>query len=208
MKYENRNIEQLEYFLESSLISLVKFTNYLKCGYELKRGESIISRNDKYKLSLQTDGKLLYYINQSREFLFLYDNVSSLWFSEMGPIVCFKDFKTKAFIQSFDSLGQVFKDFKLRILNNGNLTFESDFFPNTIVIQFREDILSYVNSKTPKFDFVYFLQKNPKYKDENANSDEELDRSDDSNSNTDDSESSSCSSSDSVPGVVSKENMP
>ena len=125
----------------------------------------------------------------------------------MGPIVCFKDFRTKPFIQALDSLGQVYKDFKLRILNNGDLTLEFDYNSNIVVFQLRDDILSFVNSKTPKFDFVFYQLKNPKYKDENGNSDEEVDRSDDSNSNTDESDSSSCTSSDSVPGVtVAKEN--
>ena len=201
MKHENKNIEKLEYFIEPSLVNVVKYSNYLKSGHELKRGESIVSRNCKYKLSLESNGNLLFYLDEKRNFLFLYADVTSLWFSEMGLVVCFRNFKTKPFIQSFDSLGQVFKDFKLRILNNGNLTLESNFNSTIIVIQLREDILSYVNSETPKFDFVYYLQKNPNYKDENASSEEDFDKSDDSNANTDDTDSSSNSSSESLQGI-------
>ena len=168
MKHDNKKIEKLEYIIEPHLINLIKYSNYLKNGHELKRGESIVSRNNKYRLSLESDGKLLFYLNQDKDFLFLYENVSSLWFSEMGLIVCFRSFKTKPFIQSFDSLGQVFKDFKFRILNNGNLTLESNFNPTIIVMQLREDILSYLNLDTPKFDFVYYFQKNSYYKDENV----------------------------------------
>ena len=195
MRYENKNIEQLEFLLEPSLINSVKFPNCLKCGGQLRRGEALISKNLKYKLSLETNGKLYYFINENRDFLFLYENVESLWFSEMGLVVCFADFRTKTFIQSFDSLGQVFKDFKFKLLNNGNLTLGSEFNPTTIVIQLRDDIVSYVNSKTPKFDFVYFFEKNAKYKEENESTDDE--KSNDSNSDSDDSDSSQCTSSDS-----------
>ena len=197
MKYENSKIEQLEFYIEPGLINHVKYPYYLKCGKQMRRGECLISKNNKYKLSIERNGKLLYYLNENRDFLCLYENVDSLWFNELGLVVCFLDFRTSPFIQRFDDLSIIFKGAKLKLMDDGNLNLESPFHSTKIIIQFRDDIKYYWNSDTPKFDFVYFFEKNTKYKSDDENNEDDDDEDEDESDEDDDSDDESDDGSDS-----------
>ena len=174
MTHKNDNMEKLEYLIESSLIKYVKYKNCLKCGQELKKGECLVSKNGIYKLKIELDDRLLYYINDKGDYLCLYKNVDSLWFNDLGGlIVCFKDFKSTCFVNNFSHLNIMYdEDSKLRLNDNGNLQLVSSLHPKKIIIQFRDDIQLSINSLEPNFDYVFFFEKNLRHEMFRKNSDE------------------------------------
>lgn len=189
MLNENQNIKKLKFYLEPSLIGYVKYKSYLKSGSHLKQNQCLISKNGKYKLSLESDGRLLYFINEKRDYLFLYDKVECLWFNELKLVVCFKNLKSASFLTSFDHVNVIYKDSRMKLCNEGNLHLISPYQSSKIVIQFRDDIFTYWNSNEPKFDFVYFYQNNEECQMSLENKDNE------SLSSEDFSDSDDCSSS-------------
>jgi hypothetical protein len=197
LKNKNENVEKLgqELKLKQRFINYIKHSWFLNCDDQLNRGDCLISKNNKYKLALELDGRLLLYINEQEDYLYLYENVESLWFNELKPVVCFTDFTSISFLnqqQSFSNLNLVYKDFRMNLCNDGRLELVSRYHPSKVVIQFRDDLDFYINSSKPKFDFVYFIQVNEEYTSSSSESDTESESDDDdettTDSNTDDDE--------------------
>ena len=136
--------------------------------------ECLVSKNGIYKLKIELDDRLLYYINEKGDYLCLYKNVDSLWFNDLGGlIVCFKDFKSTCFVNNFSHLNIMYdEDSKLRLNDNGNLQLVSSLHPKKIIIQFRDDIQLSINSLEPNFDYVFFFEKNLRHEMFRKNSDE------------------------------------
>ncbi len=184
---ENTQIDKLDEVLnDSDLVSFLRFKSYLKSNECLKPGESIVSRNGLYKLSLLDDGRLLYYFNEERDFLFLYENVESLWLNDLKLVVCFKDFTSKIFLTGEENFNMIIDDAKFKIDDNGTLKLMSPHHEKLIVFQFRDDIESNWNLKKPVFDFVYFFEE------KKARTESDSDSETDSSSG--DSDSDSCES--------------
>lgn len=156
MAYENSSIKKLKFYLEPSLIGYVKFRNTLRSGATLKRNESLVSKNGKFKLSIESDGRLFYFFNENRNYLFLNENVEALWFYELKLVVCFEDLKSVSFLTNFDQVNTIFKDSKVKLCNRGFLHLISPYQESKIVIQFRDDIQVFWNSTVPKYDFSFF----------------------------------------------------
>jgi hypothetical protein len=155
---DNVKIEKLGFFLEPSLIRYVKYPNYLRYGSELKRGEYLMSKNKQYRLSLEHDGRLLFYINSS-DFLFLYEKTESLWFYELGLVVCFDDLRSTTFLDNLDNMNTNFKDAKMVVGNNGTVKIVAPLFEFKIIVQFRDDLPESRNGSRPKFSFAYYFEK-------------------------------------------------
>jgi hypothetical protein len=200
LKNKNENVEKLgeEINLKPRFVNYIKHSWFLNCDDQLNRGECLISKNKKYKLALELDGRLLLYINEQEDYLYLYENVESFWFNELKLVVCFADFTSASFLnqqQSFCNLNLVYKDFRMYLCDDGKLELVSRYHPSKVVIQFRDDLEFYINSSKPKFDFVYFIQLNEDYKSSSSESESESDESDDddddettTDSNTDEDE--------------------
>jgi hypothetical protein len=195
LNHKNSNISKLKYYLDSTLIKYVKYSNCLRYGSELRPIEYLLSKNEHYKLSLEPDGRLLLYINEHKDFLFLYDNVDSLWFYELGIVVCFKDGKSASFLKNLDNMNANFKGAKMYLLNSGCIKIFVPNYEYIIFVNFREDLGR--NSNRPSFEFVYYFEKNQKYKIEKSSlsdTEEEYSSSDSSCSDSSCSESSKESS--------------
>ena len=191
---ENIKADQLEHFFDKNLIKYIKFKSYLKWNEQLHAGECLISKNGVYKLSLERDGRLLYYFNEERDYLFLYENVESLWLSDLKLMVCFKDLTSKIFLTDCEHLNVVLDNAKFKLEDDGCMKLVSPHHDSVIVFQFRDDAFTYWNLSTPKFDFVYFLE------DKRASSNqtgESTDDDDDSDTSSGSSTSHSNSSQDS-----------
>lgn len=186
LNHENSNIQKLKFLVEDTLLKYLKYSSELKVNQQLKMGESLISSNGKYRLSIDNQGRLFYYINEERDYLFLYDNVESLWFTDLKLLVCFKDFTNKSFLENLDSLNLLFDNAKLKLFDDGSLKIVSPHHKKSIVFQFRDDLVSYWNLKLPKFDFIYYFEDKSS-----------LNKSDDENTSSEDTSSNSSSSSDS-----------
>ncbi len=187
---ENNQIDKLDEVLNDfDLLNFIRFKSYLKSNECLKPGESIVSKNGVYKLSILVDGRLLYYFNEEGDFLFLYDNVESLWLNDLKLVVCFKDFTSKIFLTSEENLNIILDDAKFKIDDSGTLKLISPHHEKIMVFQFRDDIESNWNLKKPVIDFVYFLEDKKMQTD--SDSDSETD-----SSSSGDSDSDSCESCD------------
>jgi hypothetical protein len=158
LQRDNSSIEKLRFFLEPSLIKFTKYSNSLKYGKELRRGESLVSKNGQFKLSIEFDGRLMYYPN-SKDFIFLYEKVESLWFYELGLVVCFEDLRSTIFLDNLDNMNANFKDAKMVIGNNGALKIQAPLFEFKIIVQFRDYLPNSLNGSKPKFSFAYFFEK-------------------------------------------------
>ena len=162
LNHDNEKIENLEFFLEPSLIKYTKISNKLKFGRELRCNEFLISRNKKYKLSLTVDGRLLYFPSPTTsDYLFLYDKVESLWFHELGVVVCFEDMKAGTFLDNLDNMNANFKDAKMVVANDGLIKIRAPLFEFKIMAQFRNDLASLRNGAKAKFEFTYYFEKTP-----------------------------------------------
>ena len=117
--HENSKMENLNILLDDSLIKYIKYSSELKINQQLKSGESLISSNGLYRLSLEKNGNLIYYINENRDFLFLYDNVECVWFNDLRVIVCFRDFTSKSFLSNLDNFNILFDDSRLKVFDDG-----------------------------------------------------------------------------------------
>lgn len=180
---ENNKMEHLEYAMEPHLVKYIKCPSCLKSNQSLMRGDCLISKNGIYRLSLELDGRLLYYFNEERDFLFLYDNVESLWLSDLKLMVGFSDFTSKIFLTDSENLNIILDDAKFRLEDDGHFKLISPHHTSIVVFQLRDDLENYWNSNVPKFDFVYFLdQKQPRT---DSDSDSESDSDSDSSSSTD-----------------------
>jgi hypothetical protein len=71
MKNENFLIEKLKYLVPDNLIKYIKYSSELKVNQQLNQGDSLISPNGNYRLSIESDGRLVFYINENRDYLFL-----------------------------------------------------------------------------------------------------------------------------------------
>jgi hypothetical protein len=71
MKNENLLIEKLKYLVPDNLIKYIKYSNELKVNHQLNQGDCLISPNGIYKLSIESNGRLVFYINENRDYLFL-----------------------------------------------------------------------------------------------------------------------------------------
>lgn len=71
MRNDNLRIEKLRFLIPDNLIKFIKFSSELKINQQLKCGESLTSSNGKYSLYLDYNGRLIYYINENRDYLFL-----------------------------------------------------------------------------------------------------------------------------------------
>ena len=197
---ENLKINNLQYLVENSLVTFIKYSNVLKCNEQLRPGESLISPNGKYKLSIDKDGRLLYYLNERRDFLFLYDNVESLWFTDLKIVVCFNNFNSTSFLMNFKSMNFMLTDGKMEICDDGLIKVKSPHLESNLVFQFRDDLVMYWNLNLPKFDFVYFLEDKKGVKDSSGNSsendDDDGDESDEDSDEDDDTDDESDDDSD------------
>lgn len=195
MQNENKNIERLKILVDDKSIKYLKYSSELKVNQQLKTGESLISSDGKYRLTIDHEGRLLYYINEDRDYLFLYENVEALWFTDLKVLVCFKDFTNKSFLTSLDHLNLLLDNSRLKLCDDGCLRLISPHHKKIIVFQFRDDLYSYWNLKTPKFDFIFYFEDKSsvnKSDDEDSSSSDD----DDESSDTDSSSSSSSSSED------------
>ena len=174
-RHDNAKIKKLQQFLSEKFINYLKYPCYLKCGQCLLREESIISDNFIYRLSLLADGRLLFYINN--DFIFLYDNVDCLNFNEFRLIVNFNDKTSKSFVTDFENATVNFTESKLFVSNDGYLIIQSPYYDFKYIIQFRDDLPSFLNLKKPEFVFSCFYE-----------SIDEDDDDDDTDSDSDDSE--------------------
>ena len=181
-KNENLAMNQLEYRVDPFLMSYIQIRQSLKTNESLRRGECIISRSGLYKLAIEPDGRLLYYFSQERDFLFLYENVESLWFNDIKIMVCFQDGASRVFLTGEDNLNIMLDEAKLKIDDDGTLKLITSNPESNLVFQFRDDIESSWNLSRPGFDFVYFFE--PKKSDQSSDSESDSD-SDDSDSNSD-----------------------
>lgn len=71
MKNENFLIEKLKYLVPDNLIKYIKYSSELKVNQQLNQGDSLISPNGNYRLSIESNGRLVFYINENRDYLFL-----------------------------------------------------------------------------------------------------------------------------------------
>jgi hypothetical protein len=179
-----------------NLVDYLKYPNSLKCTQCLLKGDSIVSENSVYKLTLLENGDLVFYINDNNDFIFLYENVDCLNFNEFSLIVNFNDKTCKTFITDFDDASIMnYTESKLIVSNAGFLIVQSPFYDFRYLIQFRDDLPSFLNLKKPNFMFTTFFEK---VKDDDEDDDDDLnDNSEDSDSDTDsDSDSDSDDDSD------------
>lgn len=180
---ENVTMNKLEYTIDPYLLSYIRFKQSLKTNECLRRGECIISKNGLYKLSIEPDGRLLYFFSKERDFLFLYERVESLWLNDIKIMVCFQNGTSKVFLTGDDSLNIMLDGAKLRIDDDGTLKLITANPESNLVFQFRDDIESNWNLKKPEFDFVYFME--PKRADQSSDSESDSDSDSDEDSDSD-----------------------
>jgi hypothetical protein len=116
-------------------------------------------------------------------------------------MVCFKDFTSISFLTNLDNINIVLDNSKLKLTDDGILRIISPHHKKNIVFQFREDLFTFWNLQTPKFDFIYYfenkIEKIIKKKGENdIQSSSDSSSSSSSSSSSDDSDNSSSESSD------------
>jgi len=181
-------IKSLEKLNSYKLLNVFNFQSYLKCNHSLSRGDCIVSLNSKYKLSLETDGKLLYYIDEERKnYIYLYKDVDCLLFHEFRLVIIFSNRTSKSFVREFDQISLNFTDSKLIVSNNGCLVIESPHFDIRYSIQFRDDLEFYLNRNVP--DFIHNVSE--EHNDDNDESDNDEDDDDDSDDDEDSSDEDS-----------------
>jgi hypothetical protein len=177
LNFDNLLIQSLIKHLKSELVIYLKYPSYLKCGQCLLRGDLICSKNNQYKLVLTHNGKLLFFIDNGKNYLFLYENVDSLQFHEFGLVVNYlHDFSSQTFINDFDAQSINFSESYLKIDDNGYLIINSPHYTTNFIIQFRDDISSFLNQNKPYFMHTLLA------------SERELSESDDGDDDDDDSE--------------------
>lgn len=196
MNFDNLNIHKFDLLLESTLLNYVKYPKNLSLGNELNRGQSLISSNSIYRLSLEDDGRLILYLDPTRrKHLFLFKEVESMWFYDLALMVVltksstglseskpFPDPKIADAIGEFLSrLGSKKKPIKLRLKNDGTIQISTRSSEVILVIQFRDDVKAMWNSSEPKFESVCFFSKNTNLE----NSEEDNDSSEDESSSED-----------------------
>ncbi|RNA33141.1 hypothetical protein BpHYR1_037079 [Brachionus plicatilis] len=196
----NLDLIKLKNKIENSkLRDFVKLKCCLKPGEYLNRNQGIQSINGKYRLILDNFGRLKFYFNEKNDFIYLYEKVECLWFCDLKLVICFEDQRSTNFLASFWTISVTYeKDSQLKLCNKGLLNLISSNEEKKIVIQFRHDLSSYINSTVPKYDFSYFYTKNEQFNEESS-SDESVksDESDESYELTDNDTSGSYSTSDS-----------
>ena len=131
---------------------------------------------------------LIYFIIYHR-----YDNVQSLWFSDLRLMVCFKDFTSNSFLDNLDNINIVLDNSKLKLTDDGQLHIISPHHKKNIVFQFREDLFTFWNLNTPKFDFIYYFENKVEkiIKKNGVESSSDSSSNSDSSSSSDDSDDSS-----------------
>ena len=169
-----------------NLVDYLKYPNSLKCSQCLLKGDSIVSENSVYKLSLLESGDLVFYVNDNNDYIYLYQNVDCLNFNEFSLIVNFHDKTCKTFITDFDDASIMnYTESKLIVSNDGFLIIQSPFYDFKYLIQFRDDLPSFLNLKKPNFVFTTFYEK-VSDDDEELNDDSDADSDSDSDSDDDD----------------------
>lgn len=178
----NLDIKKLKglYLKNSRLLDFIKLKCYLKSGECLNKNQGIQSSNGRYRLYLDDRGRLKFYFNETNDFIFLYEKVECFWFCDLKMVLCFENQKSINFLESFTTINSIYENgSKLKLCNKGFLNLISSNEENKIVIQFRYDLSSYINSNTPKFDFCYFYAPNEEFDSESScDESEELTESD------------------------------
>lgn len=199
LNLNNLEIIKLKKTLKNSkLIDFIKLKNFIKPGEFLNKNQGIQSINGKYRLILDDCGRLKFYFNEKNDYIFLYDKVECLWFCDLKLVVCFEDQRSVNFLASFSTVCVTYEEnSKLKLCNKGFLNLISSNEDRKIVIQFRYDLSSYINSPTPKYDFSYFYAPNEEFnKESKCEESEDSQESTESNeSNSDDSDSDEYSTS-------------
>lgn len=170
----NLNIIKLKVYLKNSkLIEFIKLKCYLQSGECLNRNQGIQSPNGKYRLYLDACGRLKFYFNEN-DFIFLYQKVECFWFCDLKLVICFENQKSINFLESFTTINSIYENgSKLKLCNKGFLNLISNNEENKLVIQFRYDLSSYINSQTPRFDFSYFHAPNEELNSESSSDESE-----------------------------------
>lgn len=106
-------------------------------------------------------------------------------------MTCFRDFTSVTFLTNLDNLNILLDNSKFKIFDDGCLKIISPHHKKIIVFQFRDDLYSFWNLTTPKFDFVYYFEDKP-----NKSVEINEDSSSDSSESDSDSDSDSSSSTD------------
>ena len=188
---DNFRIKKLYRIMNPNLVDYLKYPNALKCSQCLLKGDSLVSENCIYKLSLLETGELKFYINDNNDNIFLYENVDCLNFNEFSLVVNFKDKTCKTFVTDFDEIAIMnYTESKLIISNDGFLIIQSPFYDFRFLIQFRDDLPSFLNLSKPNFVFTSFYEK---VKDEDDTSDTDTDSESDSDCDSDDDSTGSSS---------------
>lgn len=172
-------------------MDIIKYPNRLKLGSELRKGESLVSKNGKYRLCLEMDGRLLFYLDSSRlKYIYLQSNVESLWFYDLALLICSCNTPIAVVFPSNDNVNSdLVCDFLMkvawckdtvyfRLTNEGTLQLFTKLSELKLVIQIRDDVKSLWNATEPKSECVCYLQKN----DRNETDEDESSSSDSSDS--------------------------
>lgn len=187
LDFDNSAIERLKKHLKSELVFYLRYPSILKCGNFLLRGDSIWSKNCQYKLVLTHSGKLLFFVDNGKNYLFLYENVDSLQFHEFGLILNYShDYSSQTFINDFDGQSINFSNSYLSVHNNGYLMISSPHYTTNFIIQFRDDIPSFLNQTKP-----YFMHTVLTSEQELTDSEDDYDDSETEEDDDDDEESTS-----------------
>lgn len=192
---DNLQLDQFDLLLESTLIHFIKYPSRLKLGSELQIGESLVSADRNYRLSLEADGRLILYLDSTRlKHLYLLSQVDSLWFYDLAIVVSHKQsMRTSVFPNSMSShliteflsgLAWCKNSIVLRLKNDGTFEIGSREHDTKLVIQYRDDVKSMWNAAEPKFECMCFVVK----KDPNESDDEEDSTDDDDDDDEDDEE--------------------
>lgn len=171
---DNLGLEKFDLLLESTLLNYVKYSSRLKLGSELRQNECLISSDGTYRLSLDNQGRLLLYLDSTRlKYLFLHDNVESLWFYDLAILVClncspklsvsrlFPDANSAGLVLQHLSRMAAFKhSTRLKLTNHGTIEIAARMYEYKLIIQFREDVKSMWNAPEARSECICYLERN------------------------------------------------
>jgi hypothetical protein len=166
---DNFKIRQLTQLIDENAVEYIVHPHTLRFNQCLLKDQCIVSENGQYKLKLLKNGKLFYLINKSNDYIYLYDNVDCICFNEFGLVVFFVDSTSDFIVTSNSSMCLNFTSSEMKLMNNGTLILTSPFYNFKCVVQFRDDLVSFLNREKPGFLHTYFFEP----------CDENSDRSDD-----------------------------